>query len=141
MKNKLLIFLLMLSGLTTAFAQTPQKLSYQAVIRDASDQLVKNRSIGIRTSILQGSENGSIVYQEIYNPNPTSNTNGLLTLKVGSGIPTNASYDLENINWEVGPIISAQKLILLGDQLQHHGFIRTSQCTLCALCCFRCKRR
>ncbi len=103
MKNVLLHLFFLLTGLTSVFAQAPQKLSYQAVIRDASQNLVKSGPIGIRTSILQGSDNGSVVYQEIYNPNPISNINGLLTLQIGSGIPTNGSYIFQNINWEAGP--------------------------------------
>lgn len=114
MKNKLLLFFCMLTGLTATFAQAPQKLSYQAVIRDVSQNLVKSKPIGIRTSILQGSENGSIVYQEIYNPNPTTNTNGLLTMQIGSGIPTSGSYVFENVNWEVGPYYIRTEVDLSG---------------------------
>ena len=45
-------------------AQTPAKMSYQAVIRDASNKLVTNQSVGVRISILQGSVTGTAVYTE-----------------------------------------------------------------------------
>jgi hypothetical protein len=76
-------------------------MSYQAVIRDQSQQLVGERSIGIRVSILQGSETGIVVFQETYNPNPTSNQNGLITLEIGDGVAITGKF--EEIDWTVGP--------------------------------------
>ena len=66
-----------------ARAQSPDKMSYQAVIRNSSDQLVSKQSVGMQISIIQGSENGTTVYKETHNP--TSNANGLVTLEIGSG--------------------------------------------------------
>ena len=34
-------------------AQSPEKISYQAVVRDASDNLVTNTSIGMQISFIQ----------------------------------------------------------------------------------------
>jgi hypothetical protein len=45
-------------------AQSPQKMSYQCVVRNASGALVSNQSVGIRGTILQGNANGTLVYQE-----------------------------------------------------------------------------
>ena len=86
---------------TSSFAQAPQKMSYQAVIRNASDQLVTDQEIGLRVSILQNSINGTLVYQEIYNPNPETNINGLLTIEIGAGVPVTGTF-LE-IDWSDGP--------------------------------------
>ncbi len=71
----------------SVFAQSPQKMNYQAVIRNSSNALVTSSPVGIRISILQGSPTGTEVYKEIYNPNPQTNTNGLVTLEIGGGIP------------------------------------------------------
>lgn len=87
--------------ITLNYAQSPQKMSYQAVIRDASGTLVVNHSVGIRTSILQGSETGNAVFTEIYNPNPITNDNGLLSLAIGSGIAITGSFAA--IDWSAGP--------------------------------------
>jgi hypothetical protein len=84
-----------------SFAQLPQKMSYQAVLRDNSGELLTNKSIGIRTSILRGSDIQIIVFQEIYATNPVTNENGLLTLEIGSG---NASIgEFSSIDWSAGP--------------------------------------
>ena len=39
-------------------------MNYQAVIRNSSGTLIANQSVGIRIKILQGSANGSAVYNE-----------------------------------------------------------------------------
>jgi hypothetical protein len=66
-----------------ASAQLPEKISYQAVIRNASNQLVINTQIGIEINILQGSESGSVVYTETQTP--TTNANGLVSIEIGGG--------------------------------------------------------
>jgi hypothetical protein len=79
---------------STIWAQTPQKLSYQAVIRNSSNQLVTNTQIGMKISILQGSATGTVVYTEV--KTPTTNGNGLVTIEIGGG----AGFD--TINWANG---------------------------------------
>ncbi len=82
-------------------AQLPEKMSYQAVIRNASDQLVINQEVGLRVSILQNSIDGTVLYQEIYNPNPETNNNGLLTIVIGAGVPLTGAFS--EIDWSDGP--------------------------------------
>jgi hypothetical protein len=99
---KILFTLLMVTLLTlNVFSQAPQKTSYQAVIRDAGNALVTSKSIGMRVSILQGSSTGTEIYKEIYNPNPQTNANGLVTLEVGGGIPMTGTFS--GIDWSSGP--------------------------------------
>ncbi len=93
--------LLQLLSIIVLMGQPAEKMSYQAVIRDPSQQLVRERSIGIRVSILKGSETGMVVFQETYNPNPISNQNGLVTLEIGGGVAITGTF--ENIDWTVGP--------------------------------------
>ena len=82
-----------------AFAQAPQQMSYQAVVRDNAGALVTNQNISMRVSILQGSASGSSVYTETLNA--TSNTNGLVTTEIGTG--TVVSGDFSTIDWVNGP--------------------------------------
>ena len=44
------------------FAQAPQKMSFQAVIRNASNQIIPKCKVGLRLSVLQGNVLGSSVY-------------------------------------------------------------------------------
>jgi Protein of unknown function (DUF1566) len=82
-------------------AQSPQEMSYQAVIRNASNGLVTSSPVGMRVSILQGSPTGTEVYKEIYNPNPQTNANGLVTIQIGGGIPLTGTF--AGIDWSAGP--------------------------------------
>ena len=81
------------------FAQAPQKMSYQAVIRNASNGLVANQPVSMRISILQGSATGTPVYVETQNP--TTNANGLSSLEIGSGAVVSGSFS--SIDWANGP--------------------------------------
>ena len=85
----------------SVWAQSPQKMSYQAVVRDNDNSLVINRPVGVKMSILQGTDNGTTVYSELFNPNPETNANGLLTLEIGGGIPVSGTFS--EIDWSKGP--------------------------------------
>jgi microcystin-dependent protein len=81
------------------FAQAPQKMSYQAVIRNSSDVLITNSIVGMKISILQGSPSGAIVYVETQSP--LSNSNGLISVEIGSGTVLNGNFAA--IDWANGP--------------------------------------
>lgn len=100
MKKTLLIILFLCS---THFlnAQVPQKMSYQAVIRNSSNALVTSTAIGMRVSIIQGSTSGTEVYKEVFTPNPVTNANGLVSIEIGAGSPVTGTF--ANINWANGP--------------------------------------
>ena len=74
-------------------------MSYQAVIRNASNVLVANANVGMRISILQTTATGTVVYSE--RQTPTTNANGLATLEIGGG--TVLSGNFTTINWANGP--------------------------------------
>ncbi len=74
-------------------------MNYQAVIRDGSNQLVKNQSVGMQISILQGSVNGVPVYVETHTK--STNANGLLTVVIGGG--QTVSGNMGGIDWSNGP--------------------------------------
>ena len=94
--NFLITFLLITA---TIFAQSPQKISYQAVIRDANQNLVTGTNVGLRIQILQYSEFGAAVYVETHTP--PANENGLVTLEIGAGTVVNG--DFSSIDWADGP--------------------------------------
>ena len=83
-----------------ACAQTPEKMSYQAVIRDSDDNLIVNTSVGMQISILEGSASGTEVYVE--RQFPTTNNNGLVSIEIGSSDATVVSGDFTTIDWSTG---------------------------------------
>ncbi len=79
----------------SSFAQAPSKMSYQAVIRDATNNLIVNQSVGLQISILQTSATGTAVFVETHSI--TTNANGLVSVEIGNG--TNVSGSISGINW------------------------------------------
>jgi hypothetical protein len=95
-----LILLFLFLSTLPVLSQSPEKLSYQAIVRNSNGNLVTNQGIGVKISILKGSDPGTLVYQEIYNPNPETNANGLITLIIGGGIPLLGTFS--SIDWSNG---------------------------------------
>lgn len=93
MKNLFTLFAIVISAIF--MAQAPNLLSYQAVVRNAANQLVINQNVGIKFSILKSSATGTVVYAETQNS--TTNSNGLFTTNIGSG--TVISGSMASINW------------------------------------------
>lgn len=97
MKKILLLFWL-LSGLFMGLSQAPEKMSYQAVVRNGSGQLLINQGIAIKVSLLQGSPAGTLVYSERLTGN--TNANGLISMEIGTG--TVLSGVFSSIDWTLG---------------------------------------
>jgi hypothetical protein len=79
MKKFLTVVIVFFISIIT-FGQTPEKMSYQAVLRDANSALVVNQQVGIQISILKEE---TAVYIETQTP--ITNSNGLVSLEIGVG--------------------------------------------------------
>ncbi len=78
-----------------ALAQTPQKINFQSVLRNSSGEVVGNRGVNMRISILSGSSNGSSVFSETHVK--TTDALGLISLQIGMGTLLSGAFN--NINW------------------------------------------
>jgi len=97
--KRLFIFLSVFLISINTFAQSPPKMSYQAVIRNSTNALVTSQTIGMRISILQGSESGTVVYTETQTS--STNANGLITFDIGEGMVESGTFS--EIDWADGP--------------------------------------
>ena len=97
--KKLLLFFVLVFAVTMLWAQAPQKMTYQAVVRNAGNSLVANQNVSVRVTIMQNGESGTPVYME--NHSTTTNVNGLMTIEVGEGTPVIGTF--AGINWANGP--------------------------------------
>jgi hypothetical protein len=90
------IFLILALIVTTiALSQAPEKMSYQAIVRNADGGLLSNTSVGMQISILENSASGNPIYVETHTP--TTNINGLVTIEIGNG--TVITGDFSVIDW------------------------------------------
>jgi hypothetical protein len=96
--KKLITDLTALLITAVVFAQVPQKMSYQAVIRDASNKLVTNHAAGIKVSILRIINIGVPIRTYYYTETqtPTTNADGLISIEIGGGT------GFDSINWAKG---------------------------------------
>lgn len=90
--------LILISSLSI-FAQSPEKFNYQAVVRDQSGNVVSNKQVSLRISILKGSTFGTYVLVE--NHTPETNKYGIVNLIIGEGTVSTGS--LSGIDWSDGP--------------------------------------
>ena len=84
---------------TSIFAQAPQKMSYQAVIRNSNDSLLISTPVGMRISLVQGTPTGTVVFSETQTA--TTNANGLVSLQIGMGTAVSGTF--AGIDWAAGP--------------------------------------
>lgn len=80
---KYLIHLVFVLTCLSAAAQAPQRMSFQAVLRDGENNLLASQEVAVRISLRQGAPEGAIAYAELHTA--ITNDNGLLTLMVGAG--------------------------------------------------------
>ena len=97
--KKLFTFMVAVFLTATVWAQSPEKMSYQAVVRNSSNALVTNQPVGVKITILQGSATGTPVFAETHTP--TTNANGLINIVIGTGSP--AINGLLDVVWSTGP--------------------------------------
>lgn len=94
----------------TAVAQSPNKMSYETVVNNATGTLVANRLVGIRITILQGSASGTEVYKETHSP--TTNDNGVARVEIGGGSVVAGTFS--TIDWSAGPYFLKKEIDITG---------------------------
>jgi len=96
--NKLFtVFLLFISF--ALLAQVPQGVGYQGVATDNNGIELVNQSISIKASVLSGSANGNVEWEETHAT--TTDAFGLFALTIGQGTSTGsgAQSSFEDISW------------------------------------------
>ena len=78
-----------------AFAQAPQKINFQSILRNSSGEIVANKAVNLRISLLAGSASGSNVFTETHAK--TTDASGLISIQIGMG--TLVSGVFNSINW------------------------------------------
>ena len=108
MKRATILFAAILLLAITATAQTP-KLSYSAVVRFPSNELVVNQQVTVIIAIRDSQTAVGYVYDETHTV--TTNQNGMFSLTIGDGADQHGS--LADVDWRTASITTQS--ILPGD--------------------------
>lgn len=107
-----------------ANAQAPNKFSFQAVVRNASNNLITNQSVGVKISLISvvmGTENAEFVETHTV----TTNVNGLVSLQIGNGTTLSGDFSTamssnaqsKKIKCEIDPTGGTNYTIISNEQL------------------------
>lgn len=113
--KKFCVLFVILFTCVSAFAQSGNgKISYQAVVRNSSNQLVYDVDLTVAVSVAN-SETGAAAYREAHAVH--SNANGLISLLIGDGVYVSGNW--EDIQWNVAWVTAtiAQNGVTLAE---HH---------------------
>src|SRR3954463_1127480 len=87
-----LFLLLLLAPFYDTMAQTGLTgINYQAVARKTNGTVLANEDVSVRISVLGGSADGPLQYQETHTV--TTNLLGLFTLQIGKGTPNTGTFN------------------------------------------------
>ena len=86
-------------------SQTNRHMAYQAVVRDATGQVIVNQELPIRISILDKSDDPVTYYQEEHLV--TTNEYGLVNFPIGGGKTMDGKY--ADIPWKLGNLLISIK--------------------------------
>ena len=79
------------------YSQSPEKFTYQSIVRSSNGAILQSADVGIRLSVLKSSSIGNSVYSEEHSAK--TNKNGIITLIIGDGT---TSDDFSSIDWSTG---------------------------------------
>jgi hypothetical protein len=72
------------------FTQAPQKINFQSILRNTLGEVVSNKAISLKISILSGSIYGITVYSETHTK--TTDASGLISLQIGNGTVLSGAF-------------------------------------------------
>ena len=112
MKNTIFTFAAIFLSTLFLRGQAPGLVSYQTIIRNNDNELISNKVVGIRISILKDNPNGIPIYQERHYVQ--TNLNGLAYLVIGGGTPIKGKFS--DIDWSAGPYYIQSETDINGGQ-------------------------
>ena len=80
--KKVILFILVIQSFNVG-SQVPEAFNYQAVLRNVSGEVLSNKTVSLRVSIIKDSETGQTAYSEVHKA--TTNQFGLVSLQIGTG--------------------------------------------------------
>jgi uncharacterized protein (TIGR02145 family) len=119
-----LVFIFVVFSMSS-FSQVPQEFNYQLILRNSSGNIIANKSIVLKASIVKDADWGDIVYSELHEV--SSNEHGLIALRIGDGEVEDGTF--ETISWGAGVYALEVEI----DMLDGEGFIQIGSSQLVAV--------
>jgi hypothetical protein len=94
MKNLLILFVFSFLS-SVAFTQIASNMPYEVTLKNALGEVVPNQNVGIQLTVLQGTSDGTVLFQETHFV--TTDASGKVTLSIGDGTILNGTFDA--IDW------------------------------------------
>ncbi|MGB5941300.1 MAG: hypothetical protein WBG71_00305 [Leeuwenhoekiella sp.] len=95
---RLVVLILMVLSTLEVLGQTPEKISYQAIVRNTDNSLVKNSQISLMILVRKDKLSGPTHYIESHRVK--TNVNGLVTIEIGTGNALTGNFS--ELNWASG---------------------------------------
>jgi len=97
MKKLIYFILFVLLASFNIYSQVPEKLNYQAAVRNVSGEIIANQSVDMRISIIDSIMGGDVLYRETQTK--TTNDYGVVNIAIGDGASDIGDFSL--IKWGV----------------------------------------
>ena len=91
MKRTLFLLIAFLFCFIAGFSQVPDAFNYQAAVRNNLGEIISEKNVKFRISILKDSETGASVYSETHDV--STNQFGLVNLHIGKGTRLSGSFN------------------------------------------------
>lgn len=97
-KIRFVLLTFLLAGYFAVYAQVPEKIKYQAVIRNSSNEIVDNQNVSVNVNVLNETSSGEILYSETHTL--STNAYGQISFEIGGG--NDPVGNISSINWGDG---------------------------------------
>ena len=95
MKKTLLMVFMLMGMLSFGFAQSPEAINYQAVVRSNSGVVMANQSLTVKVGIYSDAAGTMLAFEETHSL--STNDYGMLSLKIGQGTLSSGAF--ASIDW------------------------------------------
>ena len=123
----LLLLILILSLAEKGYSQStppPDGIIFQAVATDPEGNPAANRIIDVKSSIIQTSATGSVVYSESFQV--TASAIGVFTIVIGKGNRLSGPNSISSLDWSEGPYFLNLK-VAIEPSVPEAGWIAANQ--------------
>lgn len=86
MKSTLLLIAFIIASIFQGISQIPQKISFQAVLRNSDGSLISSQAVVVKISLRKIAADGVVVYTETFNE--TTSAQGVVSIAIGGGDAT-----------------------------------------------------